>query len=144
MDKLRRTGITAPEAREVIFKHLLELQSVGPKMGGISEDQVNLILDSTNNYMGKSWRNAFGSELATARYDMSKQRLARDKHEDAVEDQEVENFSKDFIESLNIKENGAPPEDLINRAIKVVMIGMEELIHFLPISETKVPRKLVS
>jgi hypothetical protein len=118
MDKLRRTGLTAPEAREIVFKHLLELQSVGPNMGGISEDQVNLILDSTNNYMGKSWRNAFGSELATARYEMSKQRLARDQHEDAVEDQEVENFARDFVASLNIKENGAPPEDLINRAIK--------------------------
>lgn len=118
MNKLRRTGVTAPEARELIFKHLLELQSVGPKMGGISEDQVNLILDSTNNYMGKSWRSAFASELATARYDMSKQRLARDQHEDAVEDQEVENFARDYIASLNIKENGAPPEDLINKAIK--------------------------
>ena len=117
MDKLRRTGLTAPEAREVVFKHLLELQSVGPKMGGISEDQVNLILDSTNNYMGKSWRNAFGSELATARYEMSKQRLARDKHEDAVEQQEIDNFGDQFIESLNIRENGAPPEALVDRAI---------------------------
>ena len=114
-------------------------------MGGISEDQVNLILDSTNNYMGKSWRNAFGAELATARYEMSKQRLARDKHEDAVEQQEIDNFSDKFIESLNIKENGAPPETLVNQAIAAIGKNlMEESRRGCLISGMKVHRKLVS
>ena len=58
INKLRRTGLMRLGS---LFKHLLELQSVGPKMGG-SVKIKSLILDSTNNYMGKSWRSAFASE----------------------------------------------------------------------------------
>lgn len=114
MDALRRAGMTATDARKAIFTHIIALQSYDREFR-ITAEQADLVLASSNNYMGKPWKQVFASELGTARQDALKQRLQLDELADAENLQNREDWTDGVLEDL--KRFGAAPEVKIKELI---------------------------